>query len=453
MSKIATDKTGVYLKRFINGVKKRNPGEREFHQAVSEVAETIFPYIADKPIYHKMQILERMAEPDRVVMFRVPWTDDKGNIRNQRGYRVQFNNSIGPYKGGLRFHPSVNLSVLKFLGFEQTFKNSLTGLPMGGAKGGSDFNPKDKSDNEVMRFCQSFMIELHRHIGEDTDIPAGDIGVGAREIGYLFGQYKRIENRFVGVLTGKGMAFGGSKIRTEATGYGAVYFMQNMLEYKGDGMHGKTVCVSGSGNVASYAVEKVNHLGGKVVTLSDSSGFIHDPDGINTEKLDFVLDLKNVRRGRISEYAEAYKSASFHEGRPWSVPCDIALPCATQNEINREDAQALVKNGCMGVSEGANMPTDLDGINVFQESGILYAPSKAANAGGVAVSGLEMSQNSSRISWDEAELDKLLKGTMLRIHDSCVEYGKNKDGVDYLAGANIAGFIKVADAMLSFGHT
>jgi glutamate dehydrogenase (NADP+) len=453
VSKTTTDKTHVYLKRFINGVKKRNPGEREFHQAVSEVAETIFPYIADKPIYHKMQILERMAEPDRVIMFRVPWTDDAGNIRNQRGYRVQFNNSIGPYKGGLRFHPSVNLSVLKFLGFEQTFKNSLTGLPMGGAKGGSDFNPKGKSDNEVMRFCQSFMIELHRHIGEDTDIPAGDIGVGAREIGYLFGQYKRIENRFVGVLTGKGMAFGGSKIRTEATGYGAVYFMQNMLEYKGDDMRGKTVTVSGSGNVASYAVEKVNHLGGKVVTLSDSSGFIHDPDGINAEKLDFVLNLKNVQRGRISEYVDTYKSASFHEGRPWSVPCDIALPCATQNEISREDAETLVKNGCMGVSEGANMPTYLDGINVFQEAGILYAPSKAANAGGVAVSGLEMSQNSSRISWDEAELDKLLKATMLRIHDSCVEYGKTKDGVDYLAGANIAGFIKVADAMLSFGHT
>ena len=453
MSKSASGKTEVYLKRFINGVKKRNPGEREFHQAVSEVAETIFPYIADKPIYHKMQILERMAEPDRVIMFRVPWTDDQGNIRNQRGYRVQFNNSIGPYKGGLRFHPSVNLSVLKFLGFEQTFKNSLTGLPMGGAKGGSDFNPKGKTDNEVMRFCQSFMIELHRHIGEDTDIPAGDIGVGAREIGYLFGQYKRIENRFVGVLTGKGMAFGGSKIRTEATGYGAVYFMQNMLEYKGDDMRGKTVCVSGSGNVASYAVEKVNHLGGKVVTLSDSSGFIHDPDGITTEKLDFVLDLKNVRRGRISEYVDTFKSASFHEGRPWSVPCDIALPCATQNEISREDAETLVKNGCMGVSEGANMPTYLDGINVFQEAGILYAPSKAANAGGVAVSGLEMSQNSSRISWDEAELDKLLKATMLKIHDSCVEYGKKKDGVDYLAGANIAGFIKVADAMLSFGHT
>jgi glutamate dehydrogenase (NADP+) len=449
----ASDKTQVYLKRFINGVKKRNPGEREFHQAVSEVAETIFPYIADKPVYHKMQILERMAEPDRVVMFRVPWTDDKGNIRNQRGYRVQFNNSIGPYKGGLRFHPSVNLSVLKFLGFEQTFKNSLTGLPMGGGKGGSDFNPKGKSDNEVMRFCQSFMTELHRHIGEDTDIPAGDIGVGAREIGYLFGQYKRIENRFVGVLTGKGMEFGGSKIRTEATGYGAVYFMQNMLEYKGDGIHGKTVSVSGSGNVATYAVEKVNHLGGKVVTLSDSSGFIHDPDGITTEKLDYVLDLKNVRRGRISEYAEAFKSASFHEGRPWSIPCDLAFPCATQNEINRDDAEALIKNGCIGVSEGANMPTDLDGINVFQEAGILYAPSKAANAGGVAVSGLEMSQNSARISWGESELEKLLQTTMLTIHGSCVEYGEKDGRVDYLAGANIAGFIKVADAMLSFGHT
>ena len=453
MSKIATDKTPVYLKRFIQGVKKRNPGEREFHQAVAEVAETIFPFIADKPIYHKMQIMERMAEPDRVVMFRVPWTDDEGNIRNQRGYRVQFNNSIGPYKGGLRFHPSVNLSVLKFLGYEQTFKNSLTGLPMGGAKGGSDFNPKGKSDNEVMRFCQSFMIELHRHIGEDTDIPAGDIGVGAREIGYLFGQYKRIENRFVGVLTGKGMAFGGSKIRTEATGYGAVYFMQEMLEYKGDGIHGKTVAISGSGNVASYAVEKVNHLGGKVVTLSDSSGFIHDPDGITAEKLDFVLDLKNVQRGRISEYAKKFTNAEFHEGRPWGVPCDLAFPCATQNEINGEDAKTLVKNGCTGVSEGANMPTDLDGIKVFQEAGILYAPSKAANAGGVAVSGLEMSQNSSRISWDEIELDKLLKNTMQTIHDSCVEYGKKGDRVDYLSGANIAGFIKVADAMLSFGHT
>jgi glutamate dehydrogenase (NADP+) len=446
-------KTAEYLERFMNGVKKRNPGELEFHQAVSEVAGTIFPYIADKPIYHKMQILERMAEPDRIIMFRVPWTDDKGNIRNQRGYRVQFNNSIGPYKGGLRFHPSVNLSVLKFLGFEQTFKNSLTGLPMGGGKGGSDFNPKGKSDNEVMRFCQSFMIELHRHIGEDTDVPAGDIGVGAREIGYLFGQYKRIENRFVGVLTGKGMEFGGSKIRTEATGYGTVYFMDNMLTRKGDSFDGKTVCVSGSGNVATYAVEKVNQLGGKVVTLSDSSGFVHDPDGIDVDKLAYIIDLKQVRRGRIREYADEYSSASFHEGRPWVVPCDIALPCATQNEINEEEARILLKNGCIGVSEGANMPTELAGIDAFQEAGILYAPSKAANAGGVAVSGLEMSQNSARIAWKEDELEKLLKDTMQNIHDSCVVYGERNGRVDYLAGANIAGFVKVADAMLSFGHT
>ena len=447
------DKTPVYLKRFIDGVKRRNPGEKEFHQAVTEVANTIFPYIADKPVYHKMQIMERMAEPDRVIMFRVPWTDDEGNIRNQRGYRVQFNNSIGPYKGGLRFHPTVNLSVLKFLGYEQTFKNSLTGLPMGGGKGGSDFNPKGKSDNEVMRFCQSFMTELHRHIGEDTDVPAGDIGVGAREIGYLFGQYKRIENRFVGVLTGKGMEFGGSKIRTEATGYGAVYFMENMLNHIDDGFKGKSVAVSGSGNVATFAVEKVNHLGGKVVTLSDSSGFIHDPDGINEEKLAYVLDLKNVRRGRISEYAEQYQSASFHEGRPWGVKCDIAIPCATQNEINEEEAKALLSNGCQGISEGANMPTDLAGIEAFQHAKILYAPSKAANAGGVAVSGLEMSQNSARVSWKEEELEELLKDTMKSIHDSCVEYGQNKDHVDYLRGANIAGFVKVAEAMLSFGHT
>ena len=447
------DKTAEYLQRFMNGVKKRSPGEDEFHQAVSEVAATIFPYIADKPIYHKMQILERMAEPDRVIMFRVPWTDDKGNIRNQRGYRVQFNNSIGPYKGGLRFHPSVNLSVLKFLGFEQTFKNSLTGLPMGGAKGGSDFNPKGKSDIEVMRFCQSFMTELYRHIGEDTDVPAGDIGVGAREIGFLFGQYKRIVNRFVGVLTGKGMEFGGSKIRTEATGYGTVYFMENMLARKGDSIEGKTVCISGSGNVASYAVEKVNHLGGKVVTLSDSSGFIHDPEGISPEKLEFLIDLKQVRRGRIKQYADEYNSATFQEGRPWNVPCDIALPCATQNEINEEEALTLLRNGCIGVSEGANMPTELKGIDAFQDAKILYAPSKAANAGGVAVSGLEMSQNSARITWSEEELEKLLKDTMRTIHDSCVEFGERKDHVDYLAGANIAGFVKVADAMLSFGHT
>ncbi len=447
------NKTAEYLERFLNGVKKRNPGETEFHQAVSEVASTIFPYIADKPIYHKMQIMERMAEPDRVIMFRVPWTDDKGNIRNQRGYRVQFNNSIGPYKGGLRFHSSVNLSVLKFLGYEQTFKNSLTGLPMGGAKGGSDFNPKGKTDNEVMRFCQSFMVELHRHIGENTDVPAGDIGVGAREIGYLFGMYKRIENRFVGVLTGKGIEFGGSKIRTEATGYGAVYFMENMLQRLGDSIEGKTVAISGSGNVATYAVEKVNHLGGKVVTLSDSSGFIHDPEGIDGDKLAYVLDLKNVRRGRIKEYADEFNSATFHEGRPWSVPCALALPCATQNEINEEDAKTLLKNGCIGVSEGANMPTELAGIDVFQHAKILYAPSKAANAGGVAVSGLEMSQNSSRISWKEDDLDDLLKQTMLNIHESCVEYGNEAGHINYLAGANIAGFVKVAEAMLSFGHT
>ncbi len=445
--------TKEYLQRFMNGVEKRNPGEPEFLQAVSEVATSIFPYIADKPIYHKMQILERMSEPDRVIIFRVPWTDDQGNIRNQRGYRVQFNNSIGPYKGGLRFHPSVNLSILKFLGFEQTFKNSLTGLPMGGAKGGADFNPKGKSDNEVMRFCQSFMTELYRHIGEDKDVPAGDIGVGAREIGFLFGQYKRIENRFVGVLTGKGMEFGGSKIRTEATGYGTVYFMENMLDRIGNSFEGKKVVVSGSGNVAIYAVEKVNHLGGKVITLSDSSGFVHDPEGIDPEKLAYIIDLKQVRRGRIRAYADEFNSASFHQGRPWSVPCDIALPCATQNEINMDEARTLLKNGCIGVAEGANMPTELPGVHVFQEAQILYAPSKAANAGGVAVSGLEMSQNSARISWSETELEKLLKDTMGTIHDSCVEYGERKDHVDYLAGANIAGFVKVADAMLAFGHT
>jgi len=446
-------KTEIYFERFMNGLKRRNPGETEFHQAVFEVMASIFPYIADKPIYHKMQILERMAEPDRVVMFRVAWTDDKGNIRNQRGYRVQFNNSIGPYKGGLRFHPSVNLSILKFLGFEQTFKNSLTGLPMGGGKGGSDFNPKGKSDNEVMRFCQSFMTELYRHIGENTDVPAGDIGVGAREIGYLFGQYKRITNRFVGVLTGKGMEFGGSRIRKEATGYGVVYFMENMLQRSGQSFEGKTACVSGSGNVATYAVEKIIHLGGKVVTLSDSSGFVHDPEGIDAEKLEYVKDLKQVRRGRIGEYAEEYNSATFHEGRPWCVSCDIALPCATQNELSEAEAKTLVENGCMGVAEGANMPTEIAGIKVFQDAKILYAPSKAANAGGVAVSGLEMSQNSARISWSEEELQKLLRDTMRGIHDRCVEYGEHKGHVDYLTGANIAGFLKVAKAMLAFGHT
>ena len=438
------------LDRFIEGVRKRNPGEPEFHQAVYEVAANIIPYIADKPIYQEMQILERMAEPDRTIIFRVCWEDDKGNIRVNRGYRIQFNNSIGPYKGGIRFHPSVTMSVLKFLGFEQTFKNSLTGLPMGGGKGGADFNPKGKSDNEVMRFCQSFMTELQRHIGENTDVPAGDIGVGAREIGYMFGQYKRLTNKFVGVLTGKGLEFGGSLIRTEATGYGTVYMMQNMLERVGDSVEGKSAVISGSGNVATYAAEKIRQLGGKVLTMSDSSGFIHDPDGIDEEKLAYIVDLKQVRRGRISEYAEKY-GVAFSEGRPWGVSCDLAFPCATQNEVSGEEAATLIKNGCMGVAEGANMPTVQEGIDAYIKSKILFAPSKAANAGGVAVSGLEMSQNSARISWKEEELQDLLRGIMKDIHDQCVEYGSEGDYVNYLKGANIAGFRKVADAMLAYG--
>jgi glutamate dehydrogenase (NADP+) len=438
------------LDRFIEGVRKRNPGEPEFHQAVYEVAANIIPYIADKPIYQEMQILERMAEPDRTIIFRVCWEDDKGNIRVNRGYRIQFNNSIGPYKGGIRFHPSVTMSVLKFLGFEQTFKNSLTGLPMGGGKGGANFNPKGKSDNEVMRFCQSFMTELHRHIGENTDVPAGDIGVGAREIGYMFGQYKRLTNEFVGVLTGKGLEFGGSLIRTEATGYGTVYMMQNMLERVGNSVDGKSAVISGSGNVATYAAEKVRQLGGKVLTMSDSSGFIHDPAGIDEEKLAYIVDLKQVRRGRISEYAEKY-GVAFQEGRPWGVSCDLAFPCATQNEVSGEEAAALIKNGCMGVAEGANMPTVQEGIDAYIDSKILFAPSKAANAGGVAVSGLEMSQNSARISWKEEELQNLLRDIMKDIHDQCVEYGTEGDHVNYLKGANIAGFRKVADAMLAYG--
>jgi len=397
-----------------------------------------------------MQILERMAEPDRVLMFRVCWEDDKGNIRVNRGYRVQFNNSIGPYKGGIRFHPSVTLSVLKFLGFEQTFKNSLTGLPMGGGKGGANFNPKGKSDSEVMRFCQSFMTELQRHIGENTDVPAGDIGVGAREIGYMFGQYKRLTNEFVGVLTGKGLEFGGSLIRTEATGYGTIYMLDNMLTHAGNSVEGKSVVISGSGNVATYAAQKVKQLGGKVLTMSDSSGFIHDPAGIDEEKLAYIIDLKQVRRGRISEYADKY-DATFQEGRPWGVPCDVAVPCATQNELTGDDAAALLANGCMAVSEGANMPTELSGIKAFQDAGILYAPSKAANAGGVAVSGLEMSQNSARISWKEEELQTLLRDIMKDIHDNCAEHGAENGKVDYLKGANIAGFVKVADAMLAYG--
>jgi glutamate dehydrogenase (NADP+) len=414
------------------------------------VAAAVIPYIQDKPAYQEMQILERMTEPDRSITFRVCWEDDEGNILVNRGYRVQFNNSIGPYKGGIRFHPSVTLSVLKFLGFEQTFKNSLTGLPMGGGKGGADFNPKGKSNHEVMRFCQSFMTELYRHIGEVTDVAAGDIGVGGREIGFMFGIYKRLTNDFVGVLTGKGLEFGGSLIRTEATGYGTVYMMQSMLERIGDGMEGKTVAISGSGNVATYAAEKARQLGAKVLTLSDSSGFIHDPDGIDEEKLAYIVDLKQVRRGRIGEYAEKHGCA-FREGRPWGVPCDIALPCATQNEVDEADAKTLLANGCTGVSEGANMPSEFPAIEAFQAARILYAPSKAANAGGVAVSGLEMSQNSARISWKEEELQTLLRSIMKEIHDRCVEYGAEGEHVDYLKGANVAGFVKVADAMLAYG--
>jgi len=434
----------VDINQFIAGVKKRNPGQPEFVQAVQEVAEDIFDYIQDKVLYHEYQILRRIAEPDRVVSFRVCWEDDNGNIRVQRGWRVQNNNAIGPYKGGLRFHSSVNESVLKFLAFEQTFKNSLTGLPMGGAKGGANFNPKGKSDHEVMRFCQSFMTELYRHVG----------AVGSREIGYMFGQYKRITNQFTGVLTGKGLEYGGSLIRTEATGYGAIYMLQSMLARTGNSIDGKSCVVSGSGNVATHAVEKINQLGGKVLTLSDSGGFIHDPDGIDAEKLAWVKELKGSRRGRIQEYAGQFKGAEFHEGkRPWVVPCDLAAPCATQNELAGEEARLLIDNGCIGVSEGANMPTDLDGVHVFKDAKILFAPGKAANAGGVAISGLEMSQNSARVSWKEAELQKLLIDIMEGIHDRCVEYGgtAGSEHIDYVRGANIAGFVKVADAMLAYG--
>ena len=435
---------------FMNEVAAKNVGETEFLQAVEEVAEVILPFIEENPKYNNKMLLERMVEPERVLMFRVPWLDDKGNTQVNRGYRVEFNSAIGPYKGGLRFHPSVNLSILKFLGFEQVFKNSLTTLPMGGGKGGSDFNPKGKSDNEVMKFCQSFMTELCKHIGPNTDVPAGDIGVGGREIGYMFGQYKRIRNEFTGVLTGKGMSWGGSLIRPEATGYGNVYFAQNMLEVKGDSFNGKTVSISGSGNVAQYACEKATELGAKVVTLSDSSGYIYDSNGVDDEKLAFVMDLKNVRRGRIKEYAEKY-GCDFHEGRPWGIKCDIALPCATQNELNDEEAKTLIANGCMCVSEGANMPSTPEAIEVFQNAKILFAPGKASNAGGVATSGLEMSQNSLRMNWTREEVDTKLKQIMQDIHSSCVEYGTEGNHVDYVKGANIAGFVKVADAMLDQG--
>lgn len=445
--------TAVTLDHFMDGLIKRNPGQTEFHQAVYEVSKPIFEFIADKPQYHEYQIMRRIAEPDRVVSFRVCWEDDEGNIRVNRGWRVQNNNAIGPYKGGIRFHPSVNESILKFLAFEQTFKNSLTGLPMGGGKGGANFNPKGKSDHEVMRFCQAFMTELFRHIGDDIDVPAGDIGVGAREIGYMFGQWKRITRRHTGVLTGKGLEYGGSLIRTEATGYGATYFMQNMLKHRGDAIEGKICVVSGSGNVAQYAVEKITQLGGKVVTVSDSDGFVHDPAGISPEKLEWIKTLKNVRRGRIEEYVHAFPDARYVAGqRPWGVPCQLAFPCATQNEILLEDAKTLLKNGCVGVSEGANMPTVIEAIDAFLDARILFGPAKAANAGGVAVSGLEMSQNSAKIAWKEDELQRLLLDIMAGIHDSCVEYGRDADGfVDYVRGANIAGFVKVADAMLAYG--
>ena len=441
------------IKDFIAEVEKLNPNEPEFMQAVTEVAETVIPFIEENERYQGKKLLERMVEPERTILFRVPWTDDNGEIQVNKGYRIEFNSAIGPYKGGLRFHPSVNLSILKFLGFEQVFKNSLTTLPMGGGKGGSNFNPKGKSDAEVMRFCQSFMTELARHIGPNTDVPAGDIGVGGREIGYMFGQYKRLRNEFTGVLTGKGREYGGSLIRPEATGYGDVYFAQNMLETKGESFKGKTVVISGSGNVAQYAAEKAMQLGGKVVTFSDSGGFIFDEEGMNEEKLQFVMDLKNNKRGRIKEYVEKYPSASYTEGaRPWGVKCDVALPCATQNELNAEEAQTLVANGCICVAEGANMPTTPEAIEVFHNAKILFSPGKASNAGGVATSGLEMSQNSLRLSWTRQEVDEKLHTIMNDIHAACVQYGKDGDGyVDYVKGANIAGFVKVAEAMMAQG--
>ncbi len=441
------------IKDFISEVEKLNPNEPEFLQAVTEVAETVIPFIEENERYAGKKLLERMVEPERTILFRVPWTDDKGEIHVNKGYRIEFNSAIGPYKGGLRFHPSVNLSILKFLGFEQTFKNSLTTLPMGGGKGGSNFDPKGKSDAEIMRFCQSFMNELSRHIGPNTDVPAGDIGVGGREIGFMFGQYKRLRNEFTGVFTGKGRTYGGSLIRPEATGYGDVYFAKNMLETRGESFKGKTVVISGSGNVAQYAAEKAMQFGGKVVTFSDSAGYIYDSEGINEEKLAYVMELKNEKRGRISEYAKKYTGAKYVEGkRPWEVKCDIALPCATQNELNGEEAKMLLKNGCICVAEGANMPCTPEAITEFQKAKILFSPGKASNAGGVATSGLEMSQNSLRLSWTAAEVDEKLHGIMNDIHAACVQYGKDGDGyVDYVKGANIAGFVKVAEAMLAQG--
>ena len=442
-----------YVDGFMAELIARNPGEKEFHQAVKEVLESVALYIVEHPYLMDQKILERIAEPERVIMFRVPWLDDEGEIHINRGFRVQMNSAIGPYKGGIRFHPSVNLSIMKFLAFEQTFKNSLTTLPMGGAKGGSDFNPKGKSDNEVMKFCQSFMTELQRHVGQDTDVPAGDIGVGSREIGYMFGQYKRLRNEFSGVLTGKGLNWGGSPLRPEATGYGTCYFASSMLATRGDGFNGKTVVISGAGNVAQYAAEKAIQLGAKVLTFSDSNGFVYDPDGIDEEKLEYVKELKNIYRGRIREYAEKYPRAQyFADRRPWGIKCDIAMPCATQNEINAAEARMLVDNGCICVAEGANMPTEPEAIAIFQDARLLYSPGKASNAGGVATSGLEMTQNSIRLKWTPEEVDANLHRIMNDIHEACVRYGTEPDGyINYVKGANIAGFIKVADAMMAQG--
>lgn len=442
-----------YVDKFMDELVAKNPGEKEFHQAVREVVESVADYVVEYPHLMDQKILERMVEPERVVMFRVPWTDDRGEIHINRGFRVQMNSAIGPYKGGIRFHASVNLSIMKFLAFEQTFKNALTTLPMGGAKGGSDFSPRGKSDAEVMRFCQSFMTELQRHIGPDTDVPAGDIGVGGREVGYLFGQYKRIRDEFTGTLTGKGLGWGGSRLRPEATGYGVCYFAQEMLATRGETFEGKTVLVSGSGNVAQYAAQKAMRLGAKVVTLSDSDGFIYDAEGLTEDKMQYVFELKNVRRGRIREYAEKYPEAVYYPGeRPWKIACDIALPCATQNEIGEDDAEALVKGGCFCVVEGANMPTRPEAIAVFQKSRLLYSPGKASNAGGVATSGLEMSQNSIRNQWTAEQVDNELHRIMSDIHKACLKYGTEPDGyINYVKGANIAGFIKVANAMIDQG--
>ena len=439
------------IEDFMDLVAKRNPGEIEFHQAVREVVESVMPFIEKNPKYQKAKILERMIEPERTIIFRVPWLDDQGEVQINRGYRIQMSSAIGPYKGGIRLHPSVNLGILKFLAFEQVFKNALTTLPMGGGKGGSDFDPKGKSDNEVMKFCQSFMIELVKHIGPDTDVPAGDIGTGGREIGYLFGQYKRLRNEFSGVLTGKGLNWGGSLIRPEATGYGCVYFVEEMLKTRGDSLKGKVCAVSGSGNVAQYTVEKLIQMGAKVVTLSDSDGYIYDKDGIDKKELNCVLHLKNVKRGRIKDCAKEFSCKYFEKQRPWNVKCDVAFPSATQNEIDENDAKALVKNGCIAIGEGANMPTTPEGVEVFQKAKILYAPGKASNAGGVATSGLEMSQNSIRLSWTREEVDKRLHDIMIAIHEQCVKYGKESGYVNYVNGANIAGFVKVADAMLDQG--